>query len=132
MSEIDEKAVGAMINKEMERAEEARRYREHGKPMHVAFSGIKASMSDDALLQVWDAFIRTGLTRDIVAFVTERVAPPPGEAIFLLGDDGPWYSFFPRGLVSMVMARETRRLMMQPSMLRQIFPPLPLDLDEKP
>jgi len=141
------------------RMEETRKAMSEGRPMGIAFAGIRRFVSDEVILSVWDAFSQERVQQFIRDFETEGIPFPqrqggpfvvrreqsdrptvdsgPGwfsvPVVLLPEDELPWYSVSTGspsgGLISMMIARETRRMLSRESFARQILPPLPLDIE---
>lgn len=137
------------------RMEETRKAMSEGRPMGIAFAGIRRFVSDEVILSVWDAFSQERVQQFIRDFETEGIPFPqrqggpfvvrreqsdrptvdsgPGwfsvPVVLLPEDELPWYSVSTGSLIPMMIARETRRMLSRESFARQILPPLPLDIE---
>lgn len=137
-----------VIEADIRSMEEMRKARSEGRPMGIAFAGIRRFASDEVILSVWDAFSQERVQQFIRDFETEGIPFPqrqggpfvvrreqsdrfPAPVVLLPEDELPWYSVSTGslGLISMIIARETRRTLSRESFARQIFPPLPLDIE---
>jgi hypothetical protein len=132
---------------DIRRTEEMRKARSEGRPIGIAFAGIRRFASDEVILSVWDAFSQERVQQFIRDFETEGIPFPQRQdgpfvvrreqsdrvsapVVLLPEGELPWYSVSTGGsLISMMIARETRRVLLQESFARQILPPLPLDIE---